>query len=246
MPDIFDASKSKEKPIKKPAGIVMKEAKPKTKPEKAAKLELKEAEVKKKRQSVAEVLKRERTTGLFASVSVRPPKIKFDTQEKDEEVILLLRKHPITNFGWIFLTLVFAGAPLLVFNIFTESFIPQRFMMVSILAWYTVTISFAFEKFLLWFFTVSIVTDERIVDVDYPTLLYRRISDTKLDKIQDKTVAMGGLFQSIFNYGDVIIQTAGEQPEFEFAKISNPERVVKILNMLLLEEEQEVLEGRVR
>ena len=242
MPDIFDASKSEKKPIKKPAGIVMKEAKPKEK----AKSEIKEAEVKKKRQSVAELLKRERTTGLFASVSVRPPKIKFDTQEKGEEVILLLRKHPITNFGWIFLTLVFASAPLLAFNIFTESFIPQRFMMVSILAWYTATISFAFEKFLLWFFTVSIVTDERIVDVDYPTLLYRRISDTKIDKIQDKTVSMGGLFQSIFNYGDVIIQTAGEQPEFEFAKVSSPERVVKILNMLLLEEEQEVLEGRVR
>ncbi len=119
-------------------------------------------------------------------------------------------------------------------------------MTVSTFAWYTATISFAFEKFLIWFFTVSIVTDERIVDVDYPSLLYRRISDTKLDKIQDKTVSMGGLFQSLFNFGNVIIQTAGEQPEFEFIEISNPERVVKILNMLLLEEEQEVLEGRVR
>lgn len=235
MPDIFNASSRKSKAKKQEKPFLKEKQALKAKPGLGG-----------KGKTVADELKKERTTTPFASLAIRPAKIKFDTQEKGEKIILLLRRHPITNFGWVFFTLVLALAPVFILKTLPSDFIPQRFISIAILAWYVLTISFAFEKFLLWFFTVNIVTDERIVDIDYPTLLYRRISDTKIDKIQDKTVAMGGFFQSLFNYGDVLIQTAGEVPEFEFSKVSQPEKVVKILNMLLLEEEQEALEGRAR
>ena len=41
-------------------------------------------------------------------------------------------------------------------------------------------------------------------------------------------------------------KTAGEMREFDFEEVPHPDRVAKVLNELILEEEQERLEGRVR
>jgi membrane protein YdbS with pleckstrin-like domain len=57
---------------------------------------------------------------------------------------------------------------------------------------------------------------------------------------------MGGVIRTIFNYGDVLIQTASEVPRIEFQAVSRPDKVAKILRELRVEEEQEKIEGRVR
>ena len=40
--------------------------------------------------------------------------------------------------------------------------------------WYLILAAFIFEEFLGWFFNVNIITDERIVEVDFHNLIYRR------------------------------------------------------------------------
>jgi hypothetical protein len=57
---------------------------------------------------------------------------------------------------------------------------------------------------------------------------------------------MGGAIRTIFNYGDVLVQTAGEVPNFDFLAVPNPDKVVKVLQELRIEEEIEKIEGRVR
>lgn len=223
MPDIFVA-KDKEKKPKKPP-VKPKVAKAKT---------------------VAEELKAQRTTNPFASLVIRPKKIHFDTQEKEEKIIFLTRRHLATNFKWILITLVMILLPNIVFRFFPEMFSSFRFRTVVLLTWYLFTFSYAFEQFLKWFFNVNIVTDERVVDIDFPTILYRDVTTTKIDKIQDVSAKTGGYVRSLFNYADVHIQTAGAEKEIIFEAIPHPEQVIKILNELVLEEEQEKIEGRVR
>jgi len=223
MPDIFVA-KDKEKKPEKPS------AEPKVV----------------KAKTVAEELKAQRTTNPFASLIVRPKKIHFDTQERKEKIILLARCHVITNFKWMFISVVMILLPNIIFRFFPEMFSSFRFRTVILLTWYLFTFSYAFEQFLKWFFNINIITDERVVDIDFPTILYRDISSTKIDMVQDISVKMGGFIRSLFNYGDVHIQTAGEEKEFIFEAIPQPERVIKIINQLILEEEQEKIEGRVR
>ena len=106
--------------------------------------------------------------------------------------------------------------------------------------------NWGFEKFLGWFFNVYIITDERVIDVDFYSLLYKQISDAGLDKIQDMTYRTNGIAGSVINYGDILIQTAGEQPNLEFEAVPRPAEVVKILNELITQEEQDMLDGRAR
>ena len=177
---------------------------------------------------------------------VNPPDIRFETQEREEKIILLLRRHWITNLPWVLLAILALFAPFLLRLFPVLGFLPLRYQLISILLWYLLTLAFVLENFLSWYFNVNVVTDERIVDIDFYSLIYKQISHCKIDKIQDVTFKMEGIIRTIFNYGDVFIQTAGEVPVFEFESVPNPALVVQKLNELILEEEQEKLEGRVR
>lgn len=182
----------------------------------------------------------------LSSYCYYPDNIDFETKEKEERVVLFLRQHPIILLPRILVVLlmIFAPGVLGVFPLL--SFLPANFKVISVLGWYLVTTAFALESFLTWFFNVYILTDERIVDIDFVNLIYKEVSDANIDKIQDVTYKMGGAIRTVFNYGDVFIQTASEVPNFEFLAVPKPDEVAKILQNLRIEEEQEKLEGRIR
>jgi uncharacterized membrane protein YdbT with pleckstrin-like domain len=177
-----------------------------------------------------------------------PPqdKIKFDTQEIKEKILLLMRAHIITNFKWIIQTILFIIISLLVFTS-TEflNILPSNYAFMTVLIWLLFLFAFIVEKSLSWYFNVYIITDERVIDIDFYSLTAKRISETKIDKIEDVSYSQGGILQSFFNYGTVDIQTSAEKTEFDFADIPYPERIASILNQLILHEEQEKIEGRI-
>ena len=175
-----------------------------------------------------------------------PDHTNFVTQDPEEKIVLLLRRHPITNLRWILIAVLLIIAPFLLSSLPIVDFLPTRFQIVAVISWFLLTIAFVYEEFLSWFFNVYIVTDERIVDVDFVNLVYREITDANIDQIQDVTAQMGGVIRTIFNYGDVAIQTAAEIPQIDFEAVPNPDRVSRVLRELRVEEEQEKLEGRVR
>ena len=186
------------------------------------------------------------THNPLAAFCYYPDKINFVNKDPEEKVVLLLRRHPITNAGWIALATLMLIAPSL-FSLFPFfDLLPVRFQVIAVLVWYLITSAFIIEEFLSWFFHVNIITDERVFDVDFVNLVYREITDANIDQIQDVTVQLGGATRTFFNYGNVIIQTAAEVPRIEFEAIPNPDRVARILRELRIEEEKEKLEGRVR
>lgn len=186
------------------------------------------------------------THNPLSSFSYLPDKVDFEIRDQEEKTVLLLRKHLVTNVGWILLFLLMFFAPIVLIDFPLLDFLPGNFRFVAILGWYLVTIAYALESFLSWFFNVYIITDERVVDIDFHNLIYKEISDTNIDRIQDVTYKMGGVTRTIFNYGDVFIQTAAEVPSFEFLAVPKPSEVAKVLQDLRVEEEQEKVEGRVR
>lgn len=182
----------------------------------------------------------------LASYMYYPKKAEFMNRAPHEQVILILRRHFITNLGWITVGMIMMLAPLVLKFFPLIDFLPGNFRMVAIMGWYLVTLAFVFEGFASWFFNVNIVTDERIIDVDFVNLVYRKISYAQINKIQDASVRMGSAIRTLFNYGDVIIQTAAEIPQIQFEAVPKPDKIVKVINDLIVEEEIEAMEGRIR
>ncbi len=171
-----------------------------------------------------------------------PVDIHFESQEDKENICLLLRRHPITNLPWLFAAFVMLFAPLVIFPIF--SFLnplpdlPVQYQFVFTLFWYTVTFSVVLVNYLDWYFNVYFVTNERIVDVDFNNLVHRELSSTRISKIQDVTYKVSGVVRSIFDYGDVFIQTAGTEENFIFEAVPQPQEVVKKIGELIEEKEK--------
>lgn len=167
-----------------------------------------------------------------------PEGVRFETQEQGESIILLLRKHWITNVIWLATGLLLLVSPIIIFPVLAISgIIPANFsgsaFSLVILVWYLLTFSYVLVNFLLWYFTVSIVTSERIVDIDFINILNKRFSATRINKVEDVTMKRGGFIRAVFDYGDVLVQTAGKEREFEFLAVPKPEQVVRIINQLM-------------
>ncbi len=177
----------------------------------------------------------------LTAFAVSPEGIKFETQEKDEEVILFLRQHPIVLIPSVFLVLLLIAAPILIIPLFFGTLIlpfevPARYFGIGVAFWYVMTFGVALTSFLRWFFNIYIVTQRRIIDIDFLHLLYKEFSEARIDKVQDLSFKSGGIFAAFFDYGDVVVQTAGDTPNIDFTTVPKPAKVVETISELITKE----------
>ncbi len=208
MPTLFDSSR-REKPVAK----------------------------KEKQGVTAEVQRARIPMGPLTCFAVSPGGVRFETQERGEEVILFLRQHVIFLVPRAVLILTLLFAPSVLFPFFLKFSLlpvklPSSYIVIGTLFWYVATFGLVLTGFLRWFFNIYIVTNHRVVDVDFINLLYKEFSEARLTKIQDVTYKSGGILSALFNYGNVYVQTAGGLPNFEFLGVPNPEKVVQAIGEL--------------
>lgn len=160
------------------------------------------------------------------------PKVKFETYEPGEKIILLLRAHPFTQLPWIlnvmilFLLLIGLNFVIPAFFSLGQIFVFDCLISVFILSYF-------WYSFLTWYFNVGIITTHRIIDVDFHGILYKEVTIARMNKVEDITVKSGGYFASFFDYGTVFVQTAGTEANVEFINIPYPSQVVQYINQLL-------------
>ena len=181
--------------------------------------------------------------GPLTCFAINPTGVRFETQDDNETVELFLRQHIIVNLTWVvsafFLLLVpTVFAPILLNSLGLLSKIPFSYGLVGTAFWYLAVFGFVLAKFLGWFFNIYIVTSERVIDIDFYYLLYKKFSQAELSKIQDTSFETGGILATFFNYGNVSVQTAGESPNLEFDKVPYPDRVVETIRRLTEQEEE--------
>lgn len=173
----------------------------------------------------------EHTKNPFASYAVAPTGVTFESQEAGEKIILLLRQHivvlvpPIFIIVFLLLVPVIASPILSVLGIDFSSFLTEVQVLLLTVFWYLLVFTFALYRFIFWYFNIYILTNERIIDFDFRGILHKQSSFAKLTQIEDVSPKMIGFFSTFFNYGDIYIQTAGEQREFDFHKVPRPDAI---------------------
>lgn len=169
------------------------------------------------------------------------PTARFRDQEPNEQIFILLRRHFITNFSWIFISIVALLIPSLLRAVHFSDIsgldplknVPNTTVFLFETFWYIVIIGYALQSLLSWYFNVYLITSLRVLDVDFIGLLEYSSTEAELRQIQDVSHKQVGLWQLLFNYGTVEIQTAGIRQDLVFGKIPKPNRVADILTDLL-------------
>jgi len=159
----------------------------------------------------------------------------FPSQTESEEIYLVVREH------WVHLLLkilvwIFFAAALVLFNRFAHANLPNLFLgtagEVTLLFTQVYTLFLVLSLFLIWEFyylSTQVITNIRIVDITQEGLFSHTISELHIDKIEDVTSKTNGILGTLFNYGDVYVQTAAAIERFEFTAVPNPAVIEKMI-----------------
>ncbi len=74
-----------------------------------------------------------------------------------------------------------------------------------------------------------IVSDKNVTQVLQIGLFSRKVSELSMANVEDVTAEQHGIFPTIFNYGTLKIETAGEQNNFIFIYCPNPNAYAKAI-----------------
>ncbi len=171
---------------------------------------------------------------------------KIIKQKENEKVLMLLRRHPLVLIPSLLLFLAMHIMAILIFLYVTRLYpemiqndIGRAFstFLVSILllsAW-----THMYGEFLDYYLDIWVVTDDRIINVEQHGLFGRTISEADLYKVQDVTSEIKGFFPSMFSYGSVFIQSAGEKERFVFEQVPKPHEARKMIIELVQKDRSE-------
>jgi hypothetical protein len=193
-------------------------------------------------------------TKHWGSLVIYPQNTHFAFQKKSETVFILARKHFVTNSGWMINTGLFALLPFIVVVVIDLMFpgfisgylavdslkqpISIQNIVATIFLFYSFILTYAWTHYISWFHNVYLITNERMIHTSFKLLTGTTTTEAALDRIVDISQESYGFFPSMFNYGNVKVQTAtAMKSKFNFEGIPDPSwfrsvlyELVKLIN----------------
>jgi len=150
-------------------------------------------------------------------------------QKGYEQVVFVLRRHPLIIFKDIVIFAIMAALPagvvLLLQNVnptLMTGAVSFPLLAIGGSIYYLAIWLFFFTAALDYYLDLWIVTNDRILSIEQHGLFARTISEVDLWQLQDVTSEVKGVFPTIFNFGSVHIQTAAARTRFEFEQVAAP------------------------
>lgn len=175
---------------------------------------------------------------FFPDFFDKPEGIQFAEQETNETIELMLRQHWVTNIPWIFTSLIAFALPAILLSFDKSSGsnliakLPLELVLGGLIIWYMLVLAYVIERFLHWYFNIYIVTNLHVIDINFDSLLSREFLEAGLENVESASSKISGIFASLFNYGNVVIQTAAHTQDLTFTAVPFPDEVVDRINDL--------------
>ena len=156
-------------------------------------------------------------------------KMIFDGQREGEEVQFVFRRHFLTaRSGVIFLILM------IMIGVGLTLLWPNNMMIFeTFLALILVGVLGFLYSYMLWYFSVYIVTNQRIRQISQRGLFKKSVVDLGLDKIQSISYGVNGIRAGLMGYGTIVIQTA--VGDLVISMVKNSEKIYNDLQNLINE-----------
>jgi uncharacterized membrane protein YdbT with pleckstrin-like domain len=159
----------------------------------------------------------------------------------DEDIVAVLREDILLMVVWavqiIFIFLVF-----LLFRIFLASFELNRLALevFNLFLYFggVCTVLAFMMRFHNYYLSMYIITTHRAVDIDQMGLFMREVNSISLDNIENVNYKKSTIWENIFDFGSVILETAGSDKGtaltngFVFDHVSSPNNISMLISSL--------------
>lgn len=158
---------------------------------------------------------------------------------QEEKVILFTRKHWAAFLGQFVLSVFLIILPIgiAIFVHFSHKIaitgIMEHFVVLGLSTYYLIILTYAFTAWLSFYYDIYVITKDSVIDVTQQGFFGRKISQLSLLRVQDVTSNVQGFFATFFGYGNVLVETAGEQSQnFLIQSIPRPQQIcAKIMEL---------------
>ena len=69
------------------------------------------------------------------------------------------------------------------------------------------------------------ITNKRIIDIEQRGFFSRQVSSFRIERIQDVTTDIHGIIATFLDFGDIHVQTAGDDQEFIIRGVPHPKQI---------------------
>jgi Bacterial PH domain len=160
--------------------------------------------------------------------------------EPDEKVIKTVRKHWFVITLELLIIIIMGLMPVFIFMgllIITPSeailsfFETQTpFIIFGLAAWLLLSAMATATAWTKYYLDLWVITDRRIILVDQIGFFNRRVSNFRLERLQDIKVSIVGLIPTLLNYGTIRAQTASaSENNFESTFLPDPRELQSLI-----------------
>lgn len=176
--------------------------------------------------------------------------------EKEKDIVIFTRRHWISFLFDIIVSVFLLIVPIVIIivlrvllpNIFQGLF--PNFLVIFGSVYYLIIATSIFNAWISYYYDLYILTNDMIIDVTQSGFFDRKVSQLSLLRVQDVSSKINGLFPTLFSFGDVLVETAGERVEqFLLYSVPNPQefssKVLELHDQLIEREgrHKQILEG---
>ncbi|MEK7142722.1 MAG: PH domain-containing protein [Patescibacteria group bacterium] len=175
---------------------------------------------------------------------------------EEEKIVLFIRRHWASFLGQFLLStaMLILPAIILIIALVTQ---PQvfkgmllNFLVMGLSIYYLIALTVAFVAWISFYYDVYIIYADSVVDIVQQGFFGRKISQLSILRVQDVSSDIKGFLPTFFGFGDVLVETAGEQSQnFLLVAVPQPQKVAsKIMELhdqLVAKEDREpgIIEG---
>jgi len=150
--------------------------------------------------------------------------------DENEQIVFRVNRHWIdlapmaVSAGGLILVAVALGYGFSHFG-YLAPFIPGTAITIIMLVLLGLAVVVALTGAWVYRQNYLLLTNLHLIQVVQQGLFSREVSQLSLARVQDVTGRRSGLLATIMNFGEVIVQTAGERDEFVFNNAPNPQQL---------------------
>ncbi|KKP89106.1 MAG: hypothetical protein UR93_C0002G0008 [Berkelbacteria bacterium GW2011_GWA2_35_9] len=162
----------------------------------------------------------------------------FENIAYDESIIIKSRRHILSILPSIIVFVILSILPIIIVIIAFSLEIPIfkypniNILLLSASCYYMIYLLVFTSELISYYYDLLLVTKNNVISIDQSGMFSRKILLFNLEQIEDINAHVTGFIPTFFNFGNIIIQTAGTKELTIIKGMPNPQKIAsKIMEL---------------
>ena len=143
--------------------------------------------------------------------------------KQNEEVIDVIRKS-----FYVVIPKFLKSFSLALPAVFALLFLDIPWLTLFSFAWIIIILAYILNTWLVWYYGVYILTTEKIIEISHSSLFSKEVVELPMEKIQDVSFSIDGVFSALFGYGTVKV-ISDSTVVINMGSVKNPEETRRLI-----------------